>query len=174
MKVAVLDIKGNSAVFSAVLKDNTDANVSDTINVTGIIVNQSYEISEDNFGFSKIKMMQSLNKKRSSITIPMEVNNPNIVNPPTNNNNVIILPPTSVTSTEIINSTKPNPEEPNIGTGTSDPKLPVDDTVWYYVEVLINVKMINAENAYCSSVELFSSSSSSSSLSLSVNDRQTK
>jgi hypothetical protein len=150
----VLDIKGNSAVFSAVLKDNTDANVSDTINVTGIIVNQSYEISEDNFGFSKIKMMQSLNKKRSSITIPMEVNNPNIVNPPTNNNNVIILPPTSVTSTEIINSTKPDPEEPNKGTGTSDPKPPVDNTIWYYISVVVNCIMVNAENAGCNTMRI--------------------
>jgi len=142
----VLDVKGNSAVFSAVLKDNTDANVSDTINLTGIIMSQSYEISEDNFGFSKIKMMQSLNKKRSSITIPMEVNNPNIVNPPTNNNNIITSPPTSVTSTEIINSTKPNPEEPNKGTGTSDPPPPADEDEYVYYVILFefNIYRLNA------------------------------
>lgn len=144
----VLDVKGNSAVFSAVLKDNTDANVSDTINVTGIIVNQSYEISEDNFGFSKIKMMQSLNKKRSSITIPMEVNNPNIVNPPTNNNNVIILPPTSVTSTEIIKSTEPDPEEPNKGTGTSDPPPPEDEDVYIYYAILFDLSIYRLNKVY--------------------------
>ncbi len=145
----VLDIKGNSAVFSAVLKDNTDANVSDTINVTGIIVNQSYEISEDNFGFSKIKMMQSLNKKRSSITIPMEVNNPNIVNPPTNNNNVDIKPPTHVPGKEIEDSTKPDPTDLNKGrgTGTSDSTGPVDDTVWYYINVVTTCIMSYAEYA---------------------------
>lgn len=150
----VLDVKGNSAVFSAVLKDNTDANVSDTINLTGIIMSQSYEISEDNFGFSKIKMMQSLNKKRSSITIPMEVNNPNIVNPPTDNNDVPAQPPTNVISTEIINSTKPDPTDPNKGTGTSDPPPPADDTVWYYISVVVNCIMSNAENAGCNSMRI--------------------
>lgn len=134
----VLDIRGNSAVFSAVLKDNTDANVSDTINVTGIIMNQSYEISEDNFGFSKIKMMQALNKKRSTITIPMEVNNPNIVNPPTNNNNIIILLPTSVTSKEVIDSTKPNPTDTGTGTGTSDPEPEVDTDQYFYYIIVFN------------------------------------
>jgi len=136
----VLDIKGNSAVFSAVLKDNTDANVSDTINVTGIIVNQSYEISEDNFGFSKIKMMQSLNKKRSSITIPMEVNNPNIVNPPTNNNNVDIKPPTHVPGKEIEDSIKPDPTDLNKGrgTGTSDSTGPVDNDDYFYYVILFD------------------------------------
>jgi hypothetical protein len=142
----VLDIKGNSAVFSAVLKDNTDANVSDTINVTGIIVNQSYEISEDNFGFSKIKMMQSLNKKRSSITIPMEVNDPNIVNPPTDNNDVPTQPPKIVTREEIIRSAKPDPTNTNIGTGTSDLPPPADEDEYVYYVILFefNIYRLNA------------------------------
>lgn len=150
----VLDVRGNSAVFSAVLKDNTDANVSDAINVTGIIMNQTYEISEDNFGFSKIKMMQALNKKRSTITIPMEVNNPNIVNPPTNNNNIIILPPTSVISKEIIDSTKTNTTDVGIETGTNDPKTEVDTTEWYYISVVVNCIMVNAENAGCNTMRI--------------------
>lgn len=150
----VLDVRGNSAVFSAVLKDNTDANVSDTINVTGIIMNQSYEISEDNFGFSKIKMMQALNKKRSTITIPMEVNNPNIVNPPTNNNDIPAQPTKTYTREEIIRSTKPNPTDTGIGTGTSDPKPEVDNTVWYYISVVVNCIMVNAENAGCNTMRI--------------------
>jgi hypothetical protein len=144
----VLDIKGNSAVFSAVLKDNTDANVSDTINVTGIIVNQSYEISEDNFGFSKIKMMQSLNKKRSSITIPMEVNDPNIVNPPTDNNDVPTQPPKIVTREEIIRSEKPDPTNTNIGTGTSDPLPPEDEDVYIYYVILFNLNIYRLNKIY--------------------------
>ena len=146
----VLDVRGNSAVFSAVLKDNTDANVSDTINVTGIIMNQSYEISEDNFGFSKIKMMQALNKKRSTITIPMEVNNPNIVNPPTKNNNVDIKPPEDDIDKEIEDSTKPDPTNQNIGrgAGTTGSTGPVDDnTVWYYITVVVTCVMSRAEHA---------------------------
>lgn len=134
----VLDVRGNSAVFSAVLKDNTDANVSDTINVTGIIMNQSYEISEDNFGFSKIKMMQALNKKRSTITIPMEVNNPNIVNPPTNNNDIPAQPTKTYTREEIIRSTKPNPTDVGIGTGTNDPETEVDTDEYFYYVILFD------------------------------------
>jgi hypothetical protein len=142
----VLDVRGNSAVFSAVLKDNTDANVSDTINVTGIIMNQSYEISEDNFGFSKIKMTQALNKKRSTITIPMEINNPNIVNPPTNNNDIPAQPTKTYTREEIIRSTKPNPTDINIGTGTSTPQPPADDDVYVYYVILfeLNIYRLNA------------------------------
>ncbi len=142
----VLDVRGNSAVFSAVLKDNTDPNVSDTINLTGIIMNQSYEVSEDNFGFSKIKMTQALNKKRSTITIPMEVNNPNIVNPPTNNNNVDAKPPTSIINTEIEDSIKPNTTDINIGTGTSTPQPPADDDVYFYYVILFefNIYRLNA------------------------------
>lgn len=143
----VLDVRGNSAVFSAVLKDNTDPNVSDTINLTGIITNQSYEVSEDNFGFSKIKMTQALNKKRSTITIPMEVNNPNIVNPPTNNNNVDAKPPTSIINTEIEDSTKPNTTDINIGSGTSSPPAQIDNTEWYYISVVVQTTMLNAQNA---------------------------
>lgn len=145
-----LDVRGNSAVFSAVLKDNTDANVSDTINVTGIIMNQSYEISEDNFGFSKIKMMQALNKKRSTITIPMEVNNPNIVNPPTKNNNVDIKPPEDDIDKEIDDSKKPDPTNLNIGrgAGTIGTTGPVDDnTVWHYITVVVTCVMARAEQA---------------------------
>lgn len=144
----VLDVRGNSAVFSAVLKDNTDANVSDTINVTGIIMNQSYEISEDNFGFSKIKMMQALNKKRSTITIPMEVNNPNIVNPPTNNNDIPAQPTKTYTREEIIRSTKPNPTNPNIGTGTSDPLPPADEDVYIYYVILFNLNIYRLNKIY--------------------------
>ena len=132
----VLDVRGNSAVFSAVLKDNTDANVSDKINVTGIIMNQSYEISEDNFGFSKIKMMQALNKKRSTITIPMEVNNPNIVNPPTNNNDIPAQPTKTYIREEIRRSTKTDTTGTGTGTGTSDPKPEGDkDEYIFYIMV---------------------------------------
>ena len=153
----VLDIHGNSAVFSAVLRDNTDTSISDTINLTGIIASQSYEISEDNYGFSKIKMMQSLNRKRSSITIPMEVDNPNIINPPTvNNNGPIVIPGSAVTSKEIKDSTAPNTEDPKFGTGTSNPPSEVDNEEWYYVSVTVQATMIDAQNAGCNSMKLVS------------------
>lgn len=155
----VLDIKGNSAVFSATLRDNTNLNVSDTLNLTGIIVDQSYEISEDNYGYSKIKMIQSLNRKRNLITIPMEVSDPLIVNSPTTDNRTITIPGTSVVTKKIVdNSTSITPPNtPTIEGATNTPQNPpIDDTEWYYVSVVVNVTMINAQNAGCNSVKLFS------------------
>jgi len=144
----VLDVRGNSAVFSAVLKDNTDANVSDIINVTGIIMNQSYEVSEDNFGFSKIKMMQALNKKRSTITIPMEVNNPNIVNPPTDNNDIPAQPTKTYTREEIRRSTKTDTTGTGTGTGTGDPKPEGDTDKYKYYIVLFDLVLFRLNKNY--------------------------
>lgn len=150
-----LDIHGNSAEFSAILRDSASLSTYDTINLTGIIVDQSYDISEDNYGSSKIKMTQALNRKRSSITIPMEVSDPNIVSPPTNN---IVNPPNTPTTTEIkeeVKKEEPKPNDPEKGT-TTTPTPEIDTTVWYYVNVVVSVKMINANNANCNAVDLFS------------------
>ena len=128
-----LDIHGNTAIFSAVLKDNTDLNVNDTVNLTGIIVDQSYEISEDNYGLSKIKMTQALNRKRTPVTIPMEVSDPNIVTPPTNNpGNPSVTPGSSVTTPEIIKEEKPEGPEKGAG-GTPTPQPDTDKYYWYVI-----------------------------------------
>ena len=149
-----LDIHGNTAEFSAVLRDNTNLNVNDTINLTGIIIDQNYEISDDNYGLSKIKMTQAINRKRSIVTIPMEVSNPNITAPPTVNPvNPIVIPGSTVITTTIVEEEKPKPQDPNVD---PNPPPPIDDTVWYYINVVVSVKMIDAHNAGCDSVELFS------------------
>ena len=149
-----LDIHGNTAEFSAVLRDNTNLNVNDTINLTGIIIDQNYEISDDNYGLSKIKMTQAINRKRSIVTIPMEVSNPNITAPPTVNPvSPIVIPGSTVITTTIVEEEKPKPEDPNV-----DPNPPpqIDTTEWYYIDVVVRVNMINAQNAGCDTVGLFS------------------
>jgi hypothetical protein len=150
-----LDIHGNTAEFSAVLRDNTNLNVNDTINLTGIIIDQNYEISDDNYGLSKIKMTQAINRKRSPVTIPMEVSNPNIVAPPTVNPvNPIVIPGSTVITTTIVEEEKPKPEDPNV-----DPNPPpeIDTTEWYYISVVVNCIMYNAQNAGgCSYMDLVS------------------
>ncbi len=150
-----LDIHGNTAEFSAVLRDNTNLNVNDTVNLTGIIIDQNYEISDDNYGLSKIKMTQAINRKRSIVTIPMEVSNPNIVVPPTVNPvNPIIIPGSTVITTTIVKEEKPKPEDPNVD---PNPPPPIDDTVWYYINVVVTCVMANAHNAGgCSSMDLIS------------------
>lgn len=68
-----LKIQGNSAVFSGVLRDNTNLATSTDFVLTGIIVDQNYSMSESNYGISTVKMIQNINRKRNIITIPMEV-----------------------------------------------------------------------------------------------------
>jgi len=132
------NIHGNTAIFSAVLRDITQLNVyDDSISLTGIIVDQSYEISEDNYGLSKIKMTQALNRKRTPVTIPMEVSNPNIVTPPTVNTvNPIVTPGSPVITPEIIEEQKPNSRDPEKGTVVIPPIEPDNDTYYWYVMVI--------------------------------------
>ena len=68
-----LKIQGNNAVFNAILKDNTSLSTSTNFSLTGIIVDQSYSISEGNYGLSNVKMIQNINPKRNIISIPFEV-----------------------------------------------------------------------------------------------------
>jgi len=137
-----LDIHGNTAIFSAVLKDNTDLNVNDTVNLTGIIVDQSYEISEDNYGLSKIKMTQALNRKRTPVTIPMEVSDPNIVTPPTVNTvNPIVIPGSSVITTQIIKEERPNRNDPEQGTGTTPNPEPEKPDDYIYFTILFDLQI---------------------------------
>lgn len=134
-----LDIHGNTAEFSAVLRDNTNLNVNDTVNLTGIIIDQNYEISDDNYGLSKIKMTQAINRKRSIVTIPMEVSNPNIVVPPTVNPvNPIVIPGSTVITTTIVEKEQPKPEDPNV-----DPNPPpqTDTDVYYYYTILFDIRI---------------------------------
>ena len=129
-----LDIHGNTAEFSAVLRDNTNLNVNDTVNLTGIIIDQNYEISDDNFGVSKIKMTQAINRKRSPVTIPMEVSNPNIIAPPTVNPvNPIVIPGSAVISIPIVEEQKPNLKDPEVSTGTTSTPETDEDQYYYYI-----------------------------------------
>lgn len=128
-----LDIHGNSAEFSAVLRDNTNLSVYDTIDLTGIIVDQSFEISDDNFGVSKIKMTQAINRLRSPITIPMEVSNPNIITPPTVN---IVNPPNTPPTIEIkeeVKKEEPKPNDPEKGTTTTTTQQTDNDEYYWYI-----------------------------------------
>jgi hypothetical protein len=68
-----LKIQGNNAVFNAILKDNTSLSTSTNFSLTGIIVDQSYSISEGNYGLSNVKMIQNINPKRNIISIPFEI-----------------------------------------------------------------------------------------------------
>lgn len=133
-----LDIHGNLAEFSAVLRDNTNLGVYDIVDLTGIIVDQNYEISDDNFGVSKIKMTQAINRKRSVVTIPMEISNPNIVNPPTVN----VINPANTPSTNIIKNEvtveKPKPQDPQQGTGTTTTPE-IEQTDYIYFTILFNI-----------------------------------
>lgn len=131
-----LDIHGNTAEFSGILKDSASLSTYEEIQLTGIIVDQSYEISDESYGFSKIKMIQALNRKRSPITIPMEVSDPNIINPPTNNP---INPPNNP-SPIIINGDVvehvPRINNPEIGTTTTPtPESDNDEYYWYVIVV---------------------------------------
>lgn len=136
-----LDIHGNTAIFSAVLRDTTQLNVyDDSISLTGIIVDQSYEISEDNYGLSKIKMIQALNRKRMPVTIPMEVSNPNIVTPPTvNTANPIVIPGSTVITPETVENEKPNPVDPEKGTVVM-PQIESDNDTYYWYVMVIDLK----------------------------------
>lgn len=143
-----LDIHGNTAEFSAVLRDSTNLSTYDTVELTGIIIDQSYEIGEDNYGLSKIKMTQALNRKRSLVTIPMEVSNPNIVNPPTNN---IVNPPNTPITTiikEEVKKEEPEPQDPEKGTQTAPPPPPADDDIYYYYVVLFDLNIYRLNSNY--------------------------
>lgn len=136
-----LDIHGNTAEFSAVLRDNTNLNVNDTVNLTGIIIDQNYEISDDNYGLTKIKMTQAINRKRSIVTIPMEVSNPNIVVPPTVNPvNPIIIQGSAVISKPVIEDQKPKQDDPQIGATTTTPPDPTPDfDTYFYYQLLFDM-----------------------------------
>lgn len=74
----LLQVQGNVGLFSGVLRDNENLSTSTNFTVSGIIVDQSYSVSEDNYGVSNIKMIQSINPRRSILTIPYEVEDYNI------------------------------------------------------------------------------------------------
>lgn len=134
-----LDIHGNSAEFSAVLRDSASLSTYEEIQLTGIIVDQSYEISDESYGLSKIKMIQALNRKRSPITIPMEVSDPNIINAPTNNPiNPPNTPPTTVIIDKITEE-KPKPQDPEKGT-TTTPTPESDNDEYYYFTTTVDLK----------------------------------
>jgi len=74
----LLQVQGNVGLFSGVLRDNENLSTSTNFTVSGIIVDQSYSVSEGNYGVSNIKMIQSINPRRSILTIPYEVEDYNI------------------------------------------------------------------------------------------------
>jgi len=69
----LLSIYGNDAILTAVLRDNTNLNTSTNLSLTGIIVDQSYNVSDSNIGEASIKLTQTINRKRNLITIPFEI-----------------------------------------------------------------------------------------------------
>ncbi len=69
----LLSVYGNDAILTAVLRDNTNLNTSTNLSLTGIIVDQSYNVSESNIGEASVKLTQTINRKRNLITIPFEV-----------------------------------------------------------------------------------------------------
>jgi len=141
-----LDIHGNTAEFSAVLRDNTNLNVNDTINLTGIIIDQNYEISDDNYGLSKIKMTQAINRKRSPVTIPMEVSNPNITAPPTVNPvSPIVIPGSTVITTTIVEEEKPKPEDPNVN---PNPPPQIEQVEYIYFTILFEMRILRLVKGY--------------------------
>jgi hypothetical protein len=68
-----LKVQGNNAIFNAILRDNTSLSTSTNFSLTGIIVDQSYSVSEGSYGLSNIKMIQNINPKRNIISIPFEI-----------------------------------------------------------------------------------------------------
>lgn len=59
-----ISIYGNSAIFSGVLRDACDASVTGIIAVSGIINNQSFKISDSQYGIADLRLTQNHNKLR--------------------------------------------------------------------------------------------------------------
>ena len=74
----LLDIHGNDAIFNAILADPQNPATYTSIGLTGIITDQNYVISDSNYGVGTIKMVQSITKKRNTISVS-ETNDPAIV-----------------------------------------------------------------------------------------------
>lgn len=98
----VLTINGNEAILSAVLSDNENLFNSTVLNFTGIVVDQSYSISESEYGSSKLRAISTnVPLKRSIVTIPYEIENYSII---TTRNQPPSQPPRIVT--EILDKEK--------------------------------------------------------------------
>jgi len=132
----LLSVYGNDAILTAVLRDNTNLNTSTNLSLTGIIVDQSYNISESSIGEASVKLTQAINRKRNLITIPFEVEDYSIFIPEDD--------------TDVPNS-EPNPP-PVCGCQSSDnqpppppPQNKYDLTINLYVEY-IYTDVLNGQN----------------------------
>jgi hypothetical protein len=74
----LLDIHGNEAIFTSILKDSQNPNVYTAIGLTGIIIDQNYVVSDSSYGVANIKMIQNITKKRNIVTIPFGNDAPEI------------------------------------------------------------------------------------------------
>lgn len=134
-----LKIQGNSAVFSGVLRDNTNLATSTDFVLTGIIVDQNYSMSESNYGISTVKMIQNINRKRNIITIPMEVEDYDISIPEF----TIDDPDEKIFI----------PDDGKVNTGgTKKPELPpvddpeTNDEIYLIVSIYLNIGITPAED----------------------------
>ena len=119
----LLDIHGNEAIFTSILKDSQNPNVYTAIGLTGIIIDQNYVVSDSSYGVANIKMIQNITKKRNIVTIPFGNDAPEIFEllPPVTKI-FVPTPPPDVTPRPRPNPA-PKPPEPIL-----DPNL-----IWFNV-----------------------------------------
>lgn len=86
-----LKIYGTNAIFNAVLRDSQNPSVSSSLDFTGVINGQGYSISESSYGLAKIKLTQTINRRRSILSIPFEEED----------NSLTYAPPTTIEYAEI-------------------------------------------------------------------------
>jgi len=153
----LLDIHGNDAVFNAVLKDAQNPSVYTMMNLTGIIVDQNYAISDSSYGVGSIKMIQNISKKRNIVSIPFGTNDPEIVQtaPPV----LGIWTPTIVSPTVPKKPLPPAPPAPiiTIPPTPTPPELDAD-LIWFkffakvdYFSEVCGKLGFKLENEFCAS-----------------------
>lgn len=123
----LLDIHGNEAIFTSILKDSQNPNVYTSIGLTGIIIDQNYVVSDSSYGVANIKMIQNITKKRNIVTIPFGNDAPEIFEllPPVTKI-FVPTPPPDVT---------PRPR-PNPNPAPKPPELILDpNLIWFNIYV---------------------------------------
>lgn len=131
----LLDIHGNEAIFTSILKDSQNPNVYTAIGLTGIIIDQNYVVSDSSYGVANIKMIQNITKKRNIVTIPFGNDAPEIFEllPPVTKIFIPDPPPKPVIPIPPIR----RPERPVTPPINPPPELD-PDLIWFniYAEVL--------------------------------------
>lgn len=125
----LLSVYGNDAILTAVLRDNTNLNTSTNLSLTGIIVDQSYNVSESNIGEASVKLTQTINRKRNLITIPFEVEDYSIFIPEDDTDVPNSEPnPPPVCGCQSSDNQPPPPPPPDEAVLTIDIRLYYDNT----------------------------------------------